>query len=146
MKLDRLKAWEFILREHCACTAPLNDKLNAVTNAELDVWFYIRTDAGLDYLKTQICKLAARALEFLGGDPLDHLPSIKGAIDHAYAKHGREQWGRHEFAGIMKEEIEELKEAKTPRGLAEEATQIIAVCLRYLETGDRYQEREGEPP
>jgi NTP pyrophosphatase (non-canonical NTP hydrolase) len=65
-------------------------------------------------------------------------------LDHAYAKHGREQWGRHEFYAILKEEVDELWDAikhDDPQAAVHaEAIQVIAMCVRYLETGDRYRE------
>jgi NTP pyrophosphatase (non-canonical NTP hydrolase) len=64
------------------------------------------------------------------------------ALDEAYNKHGREPWGRHEFYAILKEEVDELWEAikkdKPAQDVHEEIVQIIAVCYRYFETGDRY--------
>ena len=69
--------------------------------------------------------------------------AVCAEIDHAYAKHGREPWGRHEFYGVMKEEVDEVWDAiKTNEGdaeLAKEIVQVAAMCLRYIETGDRYQ-------
>lgn len=68
--------------------------------------------------------------------------AIACELDRAYQKHGREQWGRHEFYGILKEEVDELWHAiKTdaPEGqVAVEAIQVAAMVFRYLETGDRY--------
>ena len=67
-------------------------------------------------------------------------------LEHAYAKHGREPWGRHEFKGIITEELEELNEAiredAPQEHVRREVMQIAAVCFRYLETGDRYRDRE----
>lgn len=67
-------------------------------------------------------------------------------IDRAYAKHGTEQWGRHEFYGILAEEFRELEEAifhDDPMvHVIAEAVQVAAMCLRYYETGDRYGWRE----
>ncbi|GEM_PF-6253003 len=64
--------------------------------------------------------------------------------DRAYAKHGREQWGRHEFYAILEEELDEvwenIKKDKPQTELVEEILQVAAVALRYLETGDRYRE------
>src|ERR1051326_6951069 len=36
--------------------------------------------------------------------------AIVTEIDRAYVKHGMEQWSRHEFYGIIKEEFEEMQE------------------------------------
>jgi NTP pyrophosphatase (non-canonical NTP hydrolase) len=67
---------------------------------------------------------------------------IHDELDHAYRKHGRLSWGRHEFYGILKEEIDELWEAikndDPLDNVIEEAIDVAATCFRYLETGDRY--------
>ena len=71
-------------------------------------------------------------------------------LDKAYAKHGQDQWGRHEFYAILKEEVDELWDAikaDMPMGeVRAEAIQVAAMVIRYLETGDRYQDarRGGE--
>lgn len=63
-------------------------------------------------------------------------------LDRAYEKHGAEQWGRHEFYGVLKEEVDELWDAiKGDLPMEEvvaEALQVAAVVFRYLESGDRY--------
>lgn len=69
---------------------------------------------------------------------------IGNELDRAYAKHGREQWGRHEFYAILKEEVDELwdaikSDAPQPH-VIEEAMQVAAMVFRYYETGDRYRE------
>ena len=65
-------------------------------------------------------------------------------VEHAYRKHGSDQWGRHEFRGVLDEEIDELHDAITgdlPQDeVVKEYIQVAAVCLRYHETGDRYRE------
>ena len=65
-------------------------------------------------------------------------------LERAYAKHGRGQWGRHEFYAILKEEVDELwddiKSDASQTKLEKEAIQIAAMVFRYLETGDRYRE------
>lgn len=62
-------------------------------------------------------------------------------LDHAYTKHGRNPWSRHEFYGVLKEEVDELWDAikadKPMDEVLEEVAQIACVCLRYVETGDR---------
>lgn len=73
---------------------------------------------------------------------------IQQEIDHAYAKHGRDTWGRHEFYAILKEEVDELwdeikHDAPTERVL-KELVEVAAMCLRCAETGDRY--RGAHPP
>lgn len=69
--------------------------------------------------------------------------AVWNEVDHAYAKHGREPWGRHEFYAIMLEEVDEVWDeikADTPtRDVLKEVVQVAAMCLRYAETGDRYR-------
>ena len=75
------------------------------------------------------------------------MAAIRGELDHAYAKHGRDPWGRHEFYAILLEEVEELWEAIKADAPQEEVLaelrQVAAMCFRYAETGDRYR---GEHP
>lgn len=83
------------------------------------------------------------------------IEAVIAEVERAYKKHGREQWGRHEFWGVFAEEWEvEMKQAiqqDLPQGEVEkELIQMAAVCLRYFETRDRYREprqlaaQEGE--
>ncbi len=76
------------------------------------------------------------------------LEHVEAELAAAYEKHGREKWSRHEFAAILREEFEELWDAvKTDSPLTDvvaEAAQVVAVCIRFVETGDRYH-REGRP-
>jgi NTP pyrophosphatase (non-canonical NTP hydrolase) len=69
--------------------------------------------------------------------------SVTAQLERAYEKHGRSPWGRHEFYGILKEEVDELWDAiksdQPIEDFVDEIHQIIAVCVRYLETGDRYR-------
>ncbi len=69
---------------------------------------------------------------------------VTQALDHAYAKHGRAPWGRHEFYAILKEEVDELWDAikgdEPQEQVLAELVQIAAVCVRYYETGDRYRQ------
>lgn len=62
----------------------------------------------------------------------------------AYTKHGRGQWGRHEFYAILKEEVDELWEAikkdEPQEKVEEEMVHVATMCLRYFETRDRYRE------
>lgn len=73
---------------------------------------------------------------------------IADRLEHAYAKHGREPWSRHELWGIIEEEFIELKEAIMADGptadVLDELVDIIAVGVRYMETGDRH--RGDHPP
>ena len=68
---------------------------------------------------------------------------VLNELDSAYRKHGSDQWGRHEFYAILKEEVDELWDAiKTdiPQDeVIKELIQVVCVCLRYYETGDRYR-------
>ena len=70
--------------------------------------------------------------------------AISKELDRAYSKHGRDQWGRHEFYAILKEEVDELWDAikaDHPQSqVVMEAVQVAAMCFRYLETKDRYRE------
>jgi hypothetical protein len=63
-------------------------------------------------------------------------------LEHAYAKHGAEPWSRHEFYGILMEEVEEMWDAiKRDEPLFNvhaEALQIACVIIRFLESGERY--------
>lgn len=72
------------------------------------------------------------------------MEAISKELDRAYAKHGCDQWGRHEFYAILKEEVDELWDAikaDHPQGqVVMEAIQVAAMCFRYLETRDRYRE------
>lgn len=74
-----------------------------------------------------------------------HLPTrdlliqcITDEVDLAVAKHGNDQWSRHEFYAILKEEVDEAWDEIKRNGedwkLKAEIVQIAAVCLRYLET------------
>lgn len=69
---------------------------------------------------------------------------IAGELDHAYQKHGAEQWGRHEFYAILKEEVDELWDAikgdLSQDEVEAELMQVAAMCFRYFETGDRYRQ------
>lgn len=75
-------------------------------------------------------------------DRLDFWGDVVGELNHAYAKHGRDQWGRHEMYAILKEEVDELWDAiKRDAGGEEvysELVQVAAMCVRYVETGNRY--------
>ena len=74
---------------------------------------------------------------------------VDDQLQRAYAKHGRDPWGRHEFFAILKEEVDELWDAvKSDLPIAQvlaEAEQIACVCRRYAETGDRYQGPHRDP-
>lgn len=63
-------------------------------------------------------------------------------LDKAYQKHGRDPWGRHEFYAILKEEVDEMWDAiKADEPLErvhEEAIQIAAMVVRFIDTGERY--------
>jgi NTP pyrophosphatase (non-canonical NTP hydrolase) len=72
--------------------------------------------------------------------------NIVDELERAYKKHGRDQWGRHEFYAILKEEVDELwdaiKKDATADVVFDELVQVAAMCFRYFETGDRYREPE----
>ena len=69
--------------------------------------------------------------------------AIREEVAYAYAKHGRDPWGRHEFYGVIKEEFDELWDAiksDAPQDeVLAELRQVVAMCFRYVETGDRYR-------
>lgn len=71
------------------------------------------------------------------------LNTIVAEVERAYAKHGREPWSRHEFYGVLLEEVEETWEAIKADDAQDvvlaELVQVAAVCLRYAETGDRHR-------
>lgn len=72
----------------------------------------------------------------------EFLANMLESLDKAYDKHGKDQWSRHEFYGILKEEVDEvwdaIKNDEPIENVIEELTQVACVCLRYVETGDRY--------
>lgn len=72
------------------------------------------------------------------------MADIASELDHAYAKHGSEQWGRHEFYAILLEEVDELWDAikgdLSQEEVEAELRQVAAMCFRYYETGDRYRQ------
>ena len=67
---------------------------------------------------------------------------VVAELEKAYAKHGKEPWGRHEFYAIVLEEMDEVWDdikADAPKEhLIMEILQVCCVCLRFLETGDKY--------
>lgn len=71
------------------------------------------------------------------------LNAIQRELEHAYTKHGEERWSRHEFYGVIKEELDEvwddIKKDRSMKDLVPEIIQVAAMCIRYLETGDRYR-------
>ena len=73
----------------------------------------------------------------------DILKAIIAELDHAYNKHGSLPWGRHEFYAILLEEVEEvwedIKKDSASEDLVKEIIQVAAMCIRYLETDDRYR-------
>jgi hypothetical protein len=80
--------------------------------------------------------LAERRWEFMR--------KIAAELNRAYTKHGDEQWSRHEFYGILLEEVEEVWKdvvADAPQDqLEKEMVQVAAMCFRYFETRDRHRE------
>jgi len=70
-------------------------------------------------------------------------------LDRAYQKHGSDPWGRHEFYGVLKEEVDEIWDAikrdEPVENLLKEVMQAAAVCLRYAETTDRYMGQHPLP-
>lgn len=70
---------------------------------------------------------------------------IDAELNRAYAKHGRDQWGRHEFYGILMEEVEEMfddiKADAPAEQLEKEIIQVAAMAIRFLNTGDKYRSK-----
>jgi NTP pyrophosphatase (non-canonical NTP hydrolase) len=68
--------------------------------------------------------------------------ALSQELDRAYAKHGNQPWGRHEFYGILLEEVEEMWDAikgdEPLERVHEEALQVACVVIRFLESGERY--------
>jgi NTP pyrophosphatase (non-canonical NTP hydrolase) len=69
--------------------------------------------------------------------------AIRAELDRAYAKHGRDPWGRHEFYAILLEEVDELWDAiksdAPNEEMVAELVQVAAMCFRFWETGgDKY--------
>jgi hypothetical protein len=77
----------------------------------------------------------------------DFFKAVEVELEKARVKHGVNHWGRHEFHSILQEEYEEVWDdikANAPSAqLNKEIIQVVAVCLHYLETGDRTR---GEHP
>ena len=67
---------------------------------------------------------------------------VLAEVERAYRKHGRKRWGRHEFYAIIKEELDEvwdnIRHDGSRKELEKEIIQVVAMALRYMETGDRY--------
>ena len=72
--------------------------------------------------------------------------AIEKELQRAYDKHGAHQWDRHQFYGIMLEEVDEawsdIKSNAPQEQLMAEVAQVAAMCVRYAETLDRYREPE----
>lgn len=103
--------------------------------AELQTWAFDLADA-LRALHAQVGK------DREDGKRGELFRAIATELDHAYEKHGREPWGRHEFFAILLEEVDELKESiwrdEPIEAVLAELRQVAAMCFRYAETGDRY--------
>jgi NTP pyrophosphatase (non-canonical NTP hydrolase) len=71
------------------------------------------------------------------------IEKVEQRLAEAYAKHGSEQWGRHEFYGILKEEVDEawdnIKNDDSDELLLDEIIDIVCVCFRFCETGGKYR-------
>lgn len=68
---------------------------------------------------------------------------VSDEVDRAIKKHGNHQWSRHEFYGIILEEVEEMWDAikrnDLDEHLLEEMVQVAAMCLRFAETTPELQ-------
>lgn len=69
--------------------------------------------------------------------------AVMREVNMSYLKNGVQPWARHEFYGILKEEVDELwdaiKDNLPMTSVIAEAIQVAAVCLKYMETGDRHR-------
>jgi NTP pyrophosphatase (non-canonical NTP hydrolase) len=121
---------------------PTEDELLAGYKREVE-----RLTEEVRYLESQLA--AAPAREPDAATPREALmTAIAAELDRAYAKHGREPWGRHEFYAILLEEVDELWDAikgdEPQERVHAELRQVAAMCFRYFETGDRYRRAENE--
>lgn len=70
------------------------------------------------------------------------LEDVFTELRRAYDKHGEDQWGRHEFYAILLEEVDEVWDEIKRNGetykVYNEIVQVVAMCLRFVETGNRY--------
>lgn len=68
---------------------------------------------------------------------------IQDELARAYRKHGVKLWSRHEFYGVLKEEVDEVWDSikcdRPTDELLREIVQVAGVCQRYFDTGDRYR-------
>jgi len=71
------------------------------------------------------------------------LKLMSDEVDRAIRKHGDDRWKRHEFYGIVLEEVEEMWDVIKTDGstehLLEEMVQVAAMCLRFAETSPELQ-------
>lgn len=71
------------------------------------------------------------------------LKLVSDEVDRAIKKHGDDRWKRHEFYGIILEEVEEMWDAikfdDLDEHLLEEMVQVAAMCLRFAETSPELQ-------
>lgn len=69
------------------------------------------------------------------------LGKVAREVERAVQKHGDDRWVRHQFYGILLEEVDELWEVIKRDGpqadLEAEAVQVAAVIVRYLATVGR---------
>lgn len=76
------------------------------------------------------------------------LQTVSNEIHRSYQLHGIPRWGRHEAFAIILEEVEEFKQAvfdDLPYDeVREELIQIAAMCVRYIETEDKFWEAMEE--
>lgn len=74
---------------------------------------------------------------------VEFMERIEKELDRAYVKHGREQWSRHEFYGVLLEEVDEVWDAikaDLPNDdLETEMVHAAAMCFRYFETKEHYR-------
>jgi hypothetical protein len=100
-------------------------------------------ESGMDRLKDAMTATHPSITAAMESPRDGFLKRVAAELDRAYSKHGRDPWGRHEFYGVLKEEVDELWDAIKSdlpmEDVLSEVAQIACVCLRYVETGDRYR-------
>ena len=100
------------------------------------------TDEGQEVIVVEGMRLIWMVAEIAGYVRAEITTEIYQELERAYAKHGRDRWGRHEAYAIILEELEEawdaIKADAPPERVRAELIQVAAMVYRYLETGDRY--------
>lgn len=76
---------------------------------------------------------------FIDGTRKAIIELVELELESAYQAHGDRPWSRHEFYGVLMEEVEEMWDEIKANGSTEdlykELVQVMACCLRYTERG-----------